>query len=145
MGGSTLDRNAGHIRLSIYIYSEIIVTTWWGLLRLVPINIIILILLLIIIVIIITVNSHTPVIIHDGIEAVGDGENGTFCKLGSDSLLDEVVSLQVHCSCGLIQYQDPGLPEQGPSQTHQLTLTHTGGGGGGRGNETTEGIMHVNA
>ena len=79
--------------------------------------------------IIVTVNNHTPVIIHDGIEAVGDGENRTFCKLGSDGLLDEVVSLQVHCSCGLIQYQDPRLPEQGPGQTYQLTLTHTGGGG----------------
>ena len=34
--------------------------------------------------------------------------------------LDEVISLQVHCSRGLVQHQHPGLPQHRPGQAHQL-------------------------
>ena len=66
-------------------------------------------------------------IIDDGVESVCDGEDSAVCKLCSDGLLNEVISLQVHGSCGLIQHQDLGLTEEGSSQTHQLTLTNTVG------------------
>ncbi len=43
--------------------------------------------------------SH--VIVYDGVQSVS--------KLYSYGLLNEVISLQVHGSCGLVQYQDLGL------------------------------------
>ena len=51
----------------------------------------------------------TPVIVHDGVETMGYGEDGTVGKLFADGLLNEVVCLQVHGCSGLIQHQDLGL------------------------------------
>lgn len=56
---------------------------------------------------------------------MGYGEDGAVLKLGADGGLDEVVSLQVDSSRGLVQDEDPGLPQQSSGQTHQLSLTHT--------------------
>ena len=70
-----------------------------------------------------TVNSL--VIVHDGVEPVGNRDDSAVSKLCSDGLLNEIISLQVHGSRGLIQYQDLGFTEQGSSKTHQLTLTNT--------------------
>ena len=68
---------------------------------------------------------RVPVVVHDGVEAVSNGEDGGISKLCADGLLDEVVSLQVHsCRC-LVQHQDLGLAQQSSRQTHQLTLPDT--------------------
>ena len=64
------------------------------------------------------------IIIHDGIQSVGDCNNRALRKLRPDGLLDQVVCLQVHGCRGLVQHQDLGLAQEGPRQTHQLTLPH---------------------
>ena len=60
--------------------------------------------------------ASIPVIVHDGVEPVCDGEHGAVGKLPSDGLLDEVVGLEVHGSRGLVQYQDLRLPQQRSGQ-----------------------------
>ena len=78
-----------------------------------------------------------PVIVHDGVDPMCDGEDGTVSKFCADGLLNEVIGLEVHGSSGLVQDQDLGLAEQSSGQAHQLTLANTvsvcvwGGGGGG--------------
>ena len=71
------------------------------------------------------ISSVSQVIVHDGVEPVGYGEDGTVGKLSADGLLNEVISLQVHGCRGFIQNQNLGLAQESSSQTHQLTLTHT--------------------
>lgn len=51
-----------------------------------------------------------PCVVHDCIEPVGDGENRAVFKLSPNGGLDEVICLQVNCSCSFIQDQDPGFP-----------------------------------
>lgn len=60
-------------------------------------------------------------------QAVGDGQHGAVCKLAADGALDELVSLQVHGSRGLIQHEDLGLAQQSPGQAQQLPLPHAAG------------------
>ena len=48
--------------------------------------------------------------VEDGLEAVGDGEDGALCEGHADGRLDEVVRLQVHRRRRLVQHQDLGLP-----------------------------------
>ncbi len=72
-----------------------------------------------------THDRNSRVIVYDGVESVSNGEDSAVCKLCSYGLLNEVISLQVHGSCGLVQYQDLGLTEERSCQTHQLTLTNT--------------------
>ena len=71
------------------------------------------------------VGHYSRVIVEDGVEAVCDGDDSAVGKLGADCLLDEVISLQVDSSRSLVQYQDLGLAQQGPSEAHQLTLANT--------------------
>lgn len=66
-----------------------------------------------------------PCVVHDGVEPVRYGEDSAVLKLGADGGLDEVVGLQVDGSRGLVQDEDPGLPQEGSGQAHQLPLTHT--------------------
>lgn len=63
-----------------------------------------------------------PGVVHDGVEPVGDGEDGAVMELRPDGGLNEVVRFQVHGRCGLIQHKDLRLPQQGPGQAHELTL-----------------------
>lgn len=65
-----------------------------------------------------------PRVIHDSVESVSNGEDGAVFKLSPDGGLDEVVRLQVDGGCGFIEDEDPGLPQESSSQTHQLPLTH---------------------
>ena len=53
---------------------------------------------------------EVPGVVHDGVESVSDGQDSAVLKLGADGGLDQVVHLQVHSSCGLVQNQDLGLP-----------------------------------
>lgn len=68
-----------------------------------------------------------PCVIHDCVEPVSDGKDGAVLKLRPNGGLDEIVRLQVDCSCGFIQDEDPGLPQESSGQTHQLPLAHTEG------------------
>ena len=70
------------------------------------------------------VGDVLPVIVQDGLDPVSDGEDGAVRELLSDSCLDEIVCLQVHGGRGLVQDEYLGLPEDGPGQTHQLSLPH---------------------
>ena len=73
---------------------------------------------------IIVMAIRSPIVIHDGIEPVSDGDDCTLGKLGPDGLLDEVVRLQIHGSRSLVQNQHLGLAQQGTGEAHQLTLPH---------------------
>lgn len=44
----------------------------------------------------------SPVVVHDCVESVGDGQYSAVFKLGTDGALDEVIRLQVNGSSGLI-------------------------------------------
>lgn len=66
-----------------------------------------------------------PAVVHDGVEAVRNGEDCTIIKLSTNGGLDQLVCLQVNSCCGFIQNQDPGLPQQSSGQTQQLSLTET--------------------
>ncbi|TNN53940.1 hypothetical protein EYF80_035838 [Liparis tanakae] len=68
-----------------------------------------------------SINPDDP----DGVESVSDGEHGAVFKLSPDGGLDEIVRLQVHGSRSFIQDEDPRLPQERSSQTHQLPLAHT--------------------
>ena len=59
------------------------------------------------------INSH--IIVHNGIQPVGDGEDSAVRKLYSDGFLDEVIRLKVNSSCGFIQYKDLGFTEESSS------------------------------
>lgn len=66
-----------------------------------------------------------PCVVHDGVEAMCDGQNGAVLKLSSDSGLYQIVRLQIHSSSGFIQNQNLGFPEESSSQANQLPLTQT--------------------
>ena len=66
-----------------------------------------------------------PVIVHDGIEPVSNGDDGAFFKLVANGCLYEVVGLHVHGGSRLVQHQDPCLSQQCPSKTGQLALPNT--------------------
>ena len=68
--------------------------------------------------------TEDPVAVHDGVEPVGDGEDGAVEEPLTDGLLDQSVSLGVDVGRGLVQDEDPVLSEHRPGQTHQLPLAH---------------------
>ena len=55
------------------------------------------------------VEDHDPVVVHDGVESVGDGEDAAPGELLPDRGLDKVVRLQVHGCRGLVQNQNLNL------------------------------------
>ena len=61
------------------------------------------------------VEDHDPVVVHDGVEPVGDGEDAAPGELLPDGGLDQVVSLQVHGCCGLVQNQNLNMTTVLPS------------------------------
>lgn len=65
-----------------------------------------------------------PCVIHDRVESVSDGEDGAVFKLSPNGGLDEIVRLQVNSSRSFVQDEDPRLPQESSSQTHQLPLAH---------------------
>ena len=69
----------------------------------------------------------SPVVVHDGVQPVGDGDNSTASKLIANGLLDEVICFHVNCSSGLIKHQNLGFPQQSSCKTHKLALPHTAG------------------
>ena len=69
--------------------------------------------------------GDSPGVVHDGVEAVGDGQHGAVLKLGPDGGLDQSVGLQVHGRRGFVQDQDLRLPQQRSGQTHKLPLAQT--------------------
>ena len=55
------------------------------------------------------------VIVHNGIQSMGDSNNSAVCKLCSDGFLNEVICLKVNSSCGLIQNKDLGFTKESSS------------------------------
>ena len=57
-----------------------------------------------------TVNQRTieyviiPVIVHDGVESMSNSDDSAVMELTPDGFLNEVISFQVHSSCGFIQH-----------------------------------------
>lgn len=66
-----------------------------------------------------------PGVIHDGVQPVCDGQHRAVHELCPNGHLDEVISLQVDGSRGLIQDQDPGFAQESSGQAHQLPLANT--------------------
>ena len=49
--------------------------------------------------------SHlSPIIVHDGVEAMSNSDDSALTELTPNRLLNEVVSFQVHSCCGFIQH-----------------------------------------
>ena len=71
------------------------------------------------------IHHHDPVTVHDGVQSVGDGQDGAGGELAPDSGLNQVVRFQVNSGRGLVQEQYLGLPQTGAGQTDKLPLTHT--------------------
>lgn len=65
-----------------------------------------------------------PCVVHDSVESVSNGKDSAALELGPDGGLDEIIRLQVNSGCRFIQNEDPGLPQESSSQTHQLPLAH---------------------
>ena len=64
------------------------------------------------------VEHHDPVVVHDGVEPVGDGQDAAVGELLPDRGLDQVVSFQVDRSGCLVKNQHPGFPEESPGKTN---------------------------
>ena len=78
-------------------------------------------------------HTRSLVIVQDGVEAMGYGENRAVPKLGTNRLLDEVIRFHVNGRSGFIQHKNLCLAQKSSGQADQLTLPNTGGGGGGGG------------
>ena len=46
----------------------------------------------------------SPVIVHDGVESMSNSDDSALTELTPDGFLNEVISFQVHSSCGFIQH-----------------------------------------
>lgn len=68
--------------------------------------------------------KHQPIRIHDGVESMSDGDDGTVGKLLPDCVLDEGVRLKVNGSRRLVKDQHLSLAQQSSGQTHQLSLSN---------------------
>lgn len=66
-----------------------------------------------------------PVIVQDGVETMGNGENCRVGELLTDGLLDEGVGGDVNSSGGFVQDQDTSLAEKGTGKADQLALSDT--------------------
>ena len=64
------------------------------------------------------------VVVSDGVQSVGDGDDSGVLELGVDALLDEVVGFHVHVRCDFIQDQELVVAKQCPRQAQQLLLPH---------------------
>lgn len=69
-------------------------------------------------------HPHSPVTVHDGVEPVSNGDSRAVGELLLDGHLDQVISLYIHRSSGLIHDQNLGFPKQGPGQAQQLPLPY---------------------
>ena len=64
----------------------------------------------------------------DGVEPVGDGQDGAVLELRPDRLLDLLVRGAVHGRRGLVQDEDFGPPEESPGEADELLLPQTAAG-----------------
>ena len=46
---------------------------------------------------------------------MGNGDDSAVTEIAPDGLLNEVISFQVHSSCGLVKNKDLGLGQEGTS------------------------------
>lgn len=72
------------------------------------------------------------VVVRNGVEAVGDGDDGGVAELLLDGGLDEAVSLHVHVRGRLVEHQELVPAQERPGQAEQLLLAHREGLGGVR-------------
>ena len=71
------------------------------------------------------VQDHDPGAVQDGVQPVGDGEDGAVEELGPDCGLDEVVRLEVDGRGGFVQNENFRFAEKSSSETDKLSLTDT--------------------
>lgn len=65
-----------------------------------------------------------PVVVHDGVETVGNGDDGGASELLSNGPLDECVRVHVDGGSRFVQHQHLRLAQQCSRQAHQLSLSH---------------------
>ena len=53
-----------------------------------------------------------PIIIHNSIEPVCNGENCAVSELAPNRLLNEIISFQIHRGCGFIKNKDLTVTQQ---------------------------------
>ncbi len=66
--------------------------------------------------------SNLPV--HDGVEAVRNGEHRAVGKPLADGRLDQRVCRRVHVCRSLVQHEDAAVAQDGASKAHELPLPH---------------------
>lgn len=66
-----------------------------------------------------------PVVVHDGVESVGNSDDGGALEFLSNRPLDECISVHVDGGSCFVQHQHLRLAQQSPSQAHELSLSHT--------------------
>lgn len=83
------------------------------------------------------VENHDDVGIADGVEAVGDAQDGVAGELVADDALHEGIRLGVDVARRLVEHQDgrPGLEQQGAGEAEELELAVREGRGLERGLE----------
>lgn len=69
--------------------------------------------------------ESSPVIIHDGVESVGDGDGGTVGKVSANGPLDEYIRLHIHRCRRLVQNQNFSFPQKSSGKANQLSLPNT--------------------
>ena len=74
-------------------------------------------------------HARIPIIIQNGVDPVSHTQHGTVPEFLPDRCLDQIVCLHITGRRRFVKDQDSAFPEQGASQTHQLTLTDTTGKG----------------
>ena len=71
-----------------------------------------------------SVHHDDLVVVGDGVESVGDRQDGGVGESFANAFLDEAVGLHIHVRSGLIQDQEFVVSEKGSRQAKQLLLPH---------------------
>jgi len=69
--------------------------------------------------------QQRPVAVEHRVQSMCNRQHRAVGKLTAYRCLNQLICLNVHRSCSLIQHQDRSFAEQGTCQTHQLSLSNT--------------------
>lgn len=61
--------------------------------------------------------------VHDGVESMGNGQNGTISEFSANGGLNEGISFQIDGCRRLVQDEDFGFAQEGACQANELPLT----------------------
>ena len=71
------------------------------------------------------VQHHHSIVVQDGVETMGNGQDRASCELGAYCRLDELVRVVVDRGGGFVEYENVCFSEKSSGQANELTLTNT--------------------